>query len=188
MSELERQYPGKVEPKVLEAISVPLVEARPNGLHRENWLLDSTARWRKIGQIGWRELCDLEQRPMGLWINGYHTSAGVNDRVPVEQKEMVVDSLKLIWVDVVKMEVSPAHPMSNTMRPTVRAHFQYGGLDYAVKVTDPVCEEKFRARGLGEYWLGESFLTVSLSEEFQGNLYKLVAAIVERADVEQGGR
>ncbi|MEV0049032.1 hypothetical protein AB0H34_00865 [Saccharopolyspora shandongensis] len=188
VSELERQYPSKVEPKVLDVISVPLVEARPNDLHRENWLLDSTARWSRIGRIGWRELCDLEQLPTSLWINGYHTSAGTNDRIPAEQREAVIDSLKLIRVDGVKMEVSPAHPMSNDTRPTVRAQFRHAGSEYAVKVTDPICEEKFRTRGLGKYGLGESFLTVSLSEEFQGNFYKLVAAIVERAEVEPGGR
>jgi hypothetical protein len=52
-----------------------------------------------------------------------------------------------------------------------------------------VYERKFLAKGSGKYCLGESFLTVSLGEAYEGHFYKLVAAIVERADVEaDGGR
>lgn len=178
---------------MLDVISVSLVEARPIEFQRENWLLDPTVRWLKVGRIGWDGLCTLKQRTLGrrpgsLWINGYNTSAGVNDCVPVEHKEMLVDSLKLIRVDGVTIVVNPAHPKSNDPRPIVRARFRHVNSEYALKVTDPVYEEKFCAKGQGNYRLGESFLTVSLSEEFRGNFYKLVAAIIERADAEPGGR
>jgi hypothetical protein len=70
----------------------------------------------------------------------------------------------------------------------VRARFNHAGRAYALRVTDPVREAEFRAEGLGRYRLGESFLTVSLGEEYKGNFYKLVAAIVERPGGRPGGR
>jgi hypothetical protein len=161
---------------------------QPVGFQRENWLLDPTYRWQKKDRIGWDELCLLEQHPASLWINEYHTSAGANDRVSAEQVDVLKDSLKLIRVDRMTIKVDSAHSMSTDTRPTVRTRFEHKGTPYDLKVTDPVCEEKFRLKGLGKYRLGESFLTVSLSEEFQGNLYKLAAAIVERANVEPGSR
>ncbi|MFF9673890.1 hypothetical protein ACF1GS_19710 [Streptomyces eurythermus] len=41
---------------------------------------------------------------------------------------------------------------------------------------------------MGTYRLGESFLTVSLGEEFKGYLYKMVAAIIERRQANVGSR
>ncbi len=61
----------------------------------------------------------------------------------------------------------------------MRAEFRYAGSTYILKVTDSTYEERFRKRGIGTYRLSESFLTVSLGEEFKGYLYKMVAAIIE---------
>ncbi|MFL6140666.1 MAG: dual OB domain-containing protein [Labedaea sp.] len=187
VSAAERQYRGGVDPRVLDVISIPLLRARPVGFQRENWLLDPNAYWRKIGRIEWGELCALEEQPRTLWINGYGSKAGINDRVPVEQENTLVDSLKLIRVAHLAMEVCPAHPMSSDTRPTLRARFQHAGSAYRLKVTDPLYEERFRAEGIGKYRLGESFLTVSLGEQFERHFYKLVAAIIERANVSLSG-
>jgi len=166
------------EPRPLDIVSMRLIEPKPMDFHRENWLIDSTVRWQKKGQIGWDELRLLEESSTRLWSNGYHTNAGNNDRVPADQEGTVTDSLKLIRVDGATIHVDP--PWSNDARPTVRAQFQHAGSFYSLKVTDPVCEERFRGRGIGRYPLGDSFLTISLSEEFEGYLYKLVAAVIER--------
>ncbi|WP_053721113.1 dual OB domain-containing protein [Saccharothrix sp. NRRL B-16348] len=187
VSPAERQYGGGVEPQVLDVVSVSLVGARPFGIHRENWLLDPTIRWRRVGRIAWHELCDFEETPDMLWVDGYDTSTGLNDRVPVEQEPLVVDSITLIRVAEVTIEVSRAHPLS-VKSSEVKARFRYAGSAYALKVTDPVYEERFRAKGLGKYRLGESFLTVSLTEAFRDNFFKVVAAVVERPVAESGGR
>ncbi|MFE2754595.1 hypothetical protein ACFXGA_21610 [Actinosynnema sp. NPDC059335] len=187
VSAVERRYADGAEPEVLDVIAVPLIRRRPFGVHRENWLFDPAVRWERVGRIGWDALCRFEERPRGLWVDGHHTSAGVNDRVPVELRDRLLDSLRLIRVPRVTIEVSPAHPRASTRLPVVRARFRYAGSTYALKVTDPMCEERFRAAGLGNHRLGESFLTVSLGEEFQGSFFKLVAAIVERPGAGRGG-
>lgn len=188
VSAAERQYRGEVEPQVLDVIAVPLIKPQPVRFQKENWLLDPTLGWRRVRRAAWRELTGLEQLPRSLWINGHHTSSGVNDCVPVEREDAVVDSLKLIRVGSATIEVKAAHRNAMDQRPTVRARFRYSGTDYALKVTDPVYEERFRSHGLGDYRLGESFLTVSLGEEFRGHFYKLVAGIVERRGPRTGSR
>ncbi|GAB2972018.1 dual OB domain-containing protein [Saccharothrix stipae] len=188
VSATERQYRGEVEPRVLDVIAVPLIEHQPFGFQQENWLLDPTLGWRRVRRATWRELLALEQRPGSLWVNGYNTSAGANDCVPVEREDAVVDSLKLIRVESATIEVKAAHRNATDQRPTVRARFRHSGTDYALKVTDPVYEDKFRSCGLGDYQLGECFLTVSLGEAFKGHFYKLVAAIVERGGPGTGSR
>ncbi|MEU5846349.1 dual OB domain-containing protein [Saccharopolyspora shandongensis] len=180
----ERQYQDGMEPQILDVVAVPLVGPLPRGFQRENWLLDSTECWRKVAQIRWDQLRTLEEHPSSLWINGHQSSAAVNDRVPVEQGYALKDSLKLIRVNRVTMEVRSAHPASLDPTPTVRARFQYEDSEYVLRVTDPVREVKFRTKGRGEYDLGECFLTVSLGEAYQGYFYKLVAAVIERAEVE----
>ncbi|MER5262846.1 hypothetical protein ABTZ99_12330 [Actinosynnema sp. NPDC002837] len=173
---------------MLDVIAVPLIRHQPTGYQRENWLLDPTLGWRKIRRAKWAELLILEQRPDRLWINGHHTSAGVNDRVPVEQEDAVVDSLKLIRVESATIEVRAAFWQAVDQEPSVRARFRHAGSEYALKVTDPVYEERFRSAGIGTYRLGECFLTVSLGEAFNGYLYKLVAGIVERGGPVPGSR
>jgi hypothetical protein len=178
ISESERKYRNGAEPSVLDVISMQLVRHQQGGSQSENWLLDSSIRWEKLGQIGWGDLCHLEQRPTQLWINsGDSTIKGLNDRVPIAHESELVDSLKLIRVDSARIMVD--RPYGANRELDVRAEFRYAGSAYILKVTDSIYEERFRKRGIGTYRLAESFLTVSLGEEFKGYLYKMVAAIIE---------
>ncbi|WP_413812994.1 dual OB domain-containing protein [Streptomyces sp. OE57] len=188
VSESERRYASGAEPRVLDLISMRLIEHRPDGFQCENWLVDPTVRWKNIGRIGWDDLYSLEQHPASLWHNGHSSSGGINDQVPATQQNAVLDSLKLIRVDAVEIRVDPAYSQAGNQKFDVRAHFRYAGSWYVLKVTDPIYEEKCRERGLGRYKLTESFLTISLGKEFNGHLYKLVAAIIERTEVESSGR
>ncbi|WP_236594735.1 dual OB domain-containing protein [Saccharothrix sp. 6-C] len=188
VSEAERQLQGGAEPQVLDVIAVPLIKPQPAGFQRENWLLEPTSTWHRVRRATWRELQILEQQPTSLWINGHQTSAGVNDRVPIELEDEVVDSLKLIRVESATIEVKAAFWTAKDQEPTVRARFRHAGSEYALRVTDPVYQDKFRSDGIGKYRLGECFLTVSLGEPFNGHFYKLVAAIVERAAHDPGHR
>ena len=71
----------------------------------------------------------------------------------------------------------------------MRARFRHAGSEYILRVTDPEYERAYLAESNGNYELSEAFLTVSLGEPHSdGYVYKLVAAIVERAKIETGGR
>ena len=188
VSAYERQYENGSDPSVLDIVSVPLLQPKPHGFQRENWLLDPHAHWKKIGRVGWDKLLTLEQRPKTLWTNGYSTYHGNNDRVSTEQVNTLPDSLKLIRVDGVTLQVHVPKEAFGDPTRVVRAKFRYAGSEYALRVTDPVYERIYLAERNGIYKLSEAFLTVSLGEPFEGYVYKLVAAIVERAKTKTGGK
>ena len=62
----------------------------------------------------------------------------------------------------------------------VRAKFEFNSARYWLTVTDPVIENRYIARNLGEYPFNAAnvFLCVSLGEPHGGFRYKLVAGVV----------
>ena len=58
--------------------------------------------------------------------------------------------------------------------------FIYHRINYRLVVTDPVIESRYMQMDIGRYPLedSENYLTVSMSEPFDGFCYKLVAAII----------
>lgn len=67
-------------------------------------------------------------------------------------------------------------------RKRVQGRFSHEGTEYRLWVTDPRYEQAYMAKPEGDYDIGESFLTISLSEPFNemNACYKLIAAIIER--------
>ncbi|MFI6581643.1 dual OB domain-containing protein [Embleya sp. NPDC050493] len=188
VSARERQYEDGTEPNVLDVVLVPLLRPQPHDFQSENWLLDPGCRWQKAGRVGWSGLLALEQRPGRLWINGSSTFHGSNDRVPTEQAVTLPDSLKLIRVTDLTLRVHAPGAKFGDQRPVLRACFSHAGHAYILRVTDPRYELEYLAGSEGIYELGESFLTVSLGEPFEGYVYKLAAAIIERAKIKAGSR
>jgi hypothetical protein len=188
VSARERQYEDRTDPKVLDIVLVPFLRPQPHDFQSENWLLDPDYYWKKTGRVGWSGLLRLEQRPRTLWINGSSTYHGHNDRIAIEEAATLRDSLKLIRVTDLTLQVHVPGAMFGDQRPVLRACFSYGGHPHILRVTDPEYEAKYLAKPEGVYELGESFLTVSLGEPYEGYVYKLVAAIIERAKIQTGSR
>lgn len=66
----------------------------------------------------------------------------------------------------------------------MQGRFRHFGSNYSLWITDPGYEHKYLDKPVGRYKIGESFLTVSLSEPYDdGNCHKLIAAIIERSEV-----
>lgn len=188
VSEYERQYEDGSDPRVLDIVSVPLIAPQPSGYQSENWLLDPGYYWVKSGRVGWRELLALEEVPADLWHNNFSTHLGENDRIPERRAGALSNSLKLIRVSGVTLNVHcPGVAFGNRKR-VVQARFGYAGCVYALRLTDPVYERMYLNKANGEYHLGEAFLTVSLGEPYDGYVYKLVAAIIERIGASRSDR
>lgn len=180
VSEYERQYEDGSDPRVLDVIDVPLLQHAGHTYQRENWLLDPEYYWVKVGRLFWQQLGPLVAPPRSLWINGYSTYHGSNDKMPLEVAESLTSSLQFIHVDGMDLQVfAPGEAFGNRKR-RVQAWFRYGGDDYAFWVTDPTYERRFLAQSDGTYHLGQSYLTVSLGEPYNGETFKLVATILER--------
>ena len=181
VSEYERQYPDGSDPRVLDIIQVPLIEARPRDYQQENWLLDPQLYWVKRGTLGWDDLSSLQDRRGPLWINGNSSYNGRNDRIPLAQAIELRSSLKLIHVRNLGLRVfAPGEAFGNTKR-RVQARSAFDGADYALWVTDPIVERHYLAQPDGEYAVGEAYLTISIGEPYQDYCYKLVATVIGRA-------
>lgn len=180
VSEYERQYRDGSDPRLLDIIDVPLLEHRPKDCQQENWLLDPEDYWKKVGVFEWKNLDTLAETGGTLWRNGYSTGKGLNDRIPVDQAAEETSSLKLVHVDRLLLRVfAPGAAFGNPER-RVQAQFQFTVNDYTLRVTDPRIEQTCLAKENGHYQLGECYLTISLSEPFKGNCYKLIAAVLEK--------
>ncbi|GAA4536705.1 hypothetical protein GCM10023192_35220 [Amycolatopsis samaneae] len=156
------------------------------GFQWENWRIAPSARWQKVGRVGWDKLRELEQRPSTLWGQSYGDSSvgGVNNRVPVRRRHILRDSLKLIRVDHLKLDVE----LDRDGKKRLWGKFNHNGLTYRLHVKDAMYESKCLAQNVRNHVLGDCFLTVSLTLGFKEYAYKLVAAIVERTKFESASR
>jgi hypothetical protein len=147
----------------------------------ENWQIDPSRTWTKVGEFPCAELARLRTQTGGsLWINGAQTFHGRNDRVATEQAHACSDSLRFIAVDDLHLCVfAPSVSFGNPTR-RVQAWFTFADSEYRLRVTDTTVEAGYLARGDGSYTVGHSYLTISLGEPHEGYCYKLVAAVLER--------
>jgi hypothetical protein len=180
VSEYERQYEDGSDPRVLDIMDVPLLDATPKNYQHENWLLDADSYWVKIGHAKWDELFQFTDANEPLWIDGHSTYNGLNDKISISEAAELNSSLRLIHVEALTLSVfKPGEAFGNPKR-RVQGQFRHGETDYQLWVTDPAYERAYLAKADGNYEIGESFLTISLGEPYNDACYKLIAAIIER--------
>ena len=109
----------------------------------------------------------------------------MNDRIPEADVVEGDFSLVLIRPDSLSVRVLAEGRAFNNTKKIVRAIFELAGSRYAIRVTDPVIEAEYCAKGEGTYDPGEAILCVSLAEAaYHGHCYKLVAAVITPARAE----
>ena len=180
MSEYERQYEDGSDPSVLDIIRVPLLNPCPTGYQQENWLLDESEYWVKVGRASHRDLVQIADNDHHLWVNGQHTGAGRNDKIPLLRAQTLTSSLRLIRVNRMTLVVSSSigGPFGYAKR-RLQGRFRLRSEQYWLWVTDPLYERTYLAKHEGRYEIGPCFVTASLGEPFRGACYKLIAAIIE---------
>ena len=182
VSEHERQYEDGSDPQVLDIIDIPVLRRQPpeppQQYQTENWLLDPGFYWEKAGVFPRRDLPELVDSIAPLWIDGQSTYHGLNDRIWLELSEAVPDSLRLIHVDWLSLDVFKPGEAFGSSKRRVQGRFTHRGTNYGLWVTDPGYERQYLAKLDGTYRIGECFLTISLGEPHEGWCYKLIAAII----------
>jgi len=176
----ERQYPDGSDPAVLDIMDVPLLEPRPKDYQQENWLLDPQGSWEHTGSLPREGLLGSINQENLLWSNGRSTYHGQNDEIPLAVANTLTDSLRLVHTHDLLLRVFDSHYQGQTRR-RVQGVFHRGDIGYRLYVTDPVYEEPYKTKPNGDVAIGESLLTISLSEPFQERdaCYKLIAGIIE---------
>ena len=167
---------GTIE--LLDAVEIPCEKPAPCGHQSENVLIDTRFFWKRQGRSSWPALLDMLDHPAPLWINGYSTYQGCNNRIPESQLDGEQGSLRLIVLDRVLLHVDRKIKESGDSKLAVRASFDYQGDHYCLDVTDPLIESYFSKTDAVEYVLAQAVVCISLSRPWEGYAYKLVAAII----------
>lgn len=164
-------------PRPLEILSVPTLTHKPQGCQQENYLISQDDIWKKQGRITWYQLAALVDQVSGeLWINGYSSQHGLNDRIPVREANVLKHSVLLIQPDTLVIEIHREF----SAKKKLRAVISLNNMLYKLAVTDPKVENLFLASGAGHFHFNAQhvYLCLSISEPFQGYCYKLVASIL----------
>lgn len=171
-------YVAGCVPQVGERFLLPLGHSVPNAYQRENCSV-RFAPWRAAGRLSTRELEKLADKPSALWLNGWHSVHGWNDRIPALIAAQRCDSsLLLIRPDALRFRLDQAG-----CELALRAVFDYRGQHYDLKVTDdPVRARWIERLAEGHDGRADALLCISLGQAFQGYCYKLAAGVIELPD------
>lgn len=178
ITERDREYQNGETAQKLDVIDITFTAPQAPNFQRENHVIDDTVYWDKVGVFDLAALAGLVDTPNALWENGYHSTSGRNDRVPVTSLTAPRQTLFLIRPQNVRITVDAEGAAFGNPKRSVRACFTYNGVVYAFKVTDPAVEQFYKAKPDGEYADNNmNYFTISLGEAFNGYAYKLVAAV-----------
>ena len=145
---------------------------------RENRLLGA-AGLRRCGRVGWDDLPTLADEPTSLWINGYSSGCGLNDRVPDSLLDAQPGSLKLVAVHDLVLYALPSY-RGKVKR---RADFRIGMHRYNLALTDTFAMHWLV--GNPRVGIEEAFVCISLAVPFgDGFAYKVVASVITRERAE----
>jgi len=186
VSTWEQRLPDGDIARPLDIVDVPLLNAAPHACQTENWLIDASRRWDWVSRATEAQLAKCIENPGNIWLNGHSTRHGYHDEMPHAESDRLTSSLVLVRVQRVRLRVlAPGIEYGNTER-RVQGFFAHGGVKYGLRVTDLHIENDYLKRGNGFYDLGESCITISVSEPFRKSngdayRYKLIAAIIPLA-------
>jgi hypothetical protein len=153
ISESDRRYKDGQTAKLLDLVSIPMIEAKPGTYQSENYLIADQYYWTKSGVATWAQIekaVDLVAGP--LWRNGYSSSNGANDRIPEAEAAKLTSSLLLIKPTDLKIVVAPKGDPNAPEKRSVRARFALNGLPYNLGLTDHAMETAYLKGANAEFW------------------------------------
>jgi len=160
---------------VLDVVSQEWGPAAPDLHQRENRLMGPEALQR-CGRVAWEDIPVLaDDVSSGLWVDGYSSSCGLNDRVPDFWLPHMSGSLRLIAVP----RLALCRTLGYEGHVKYRAEFRIGGRCYNLALTDTVAT--FWLMNVERLTLADAYVCVSLAVPFRdGFAYKLAAAVITR--------
>lgn len=180
LSEEDRRYPDGQDAKMLDIIEIPMIEAKPHTYQSENHLIDAEYHWKKVRPatlVEVRSAIDIVKGP--LWGDSSSSYNGTRDRVELTLATGFNDSLKLIEVERLIVQVAVEGAEFGNAKRKVRGRFVHSGSEYVLAITDPIQERRYLAGENGTFDIGKQLLCVSLGESYEGYAYKLIASIIE---------
>jgi ATP-dependent DNA helicase RecQ len=163
-------------PEPLDIFAVHTGEGASHSYQSEN-VLAGDLLWIRRGKITPTLLGRLCDDPEHLWINGFSSLSGSNDRIPLSLAQQGLPS-SLLFIPVERLCMILATNARGLKR--ILAEFTYHAVEYRLAVTDPAIEEKYMGMDIGRYPVenAKNYVTVSIGEPFNDFCYKLAAAII----------
>jgi hypothetical protein len=173
--------------KVFDIVDVPVTRCLNDRVHPEDWVVDATQSWKRVSQLNPRNLRAFEEFPVDLWLE----PLAKTDRVAGKflRARHGHQSLYLVRPNDLRIELSCVHNQhKNIEQKKTRAKFSYDTHGYDMGLTDPIFNDRyctvFPALGAKPLIVrpphgDECLICVSLTPEFNGYHYKVVASILE---------
>jgi len=164
-------------PGCMDIVDVETHGPARHAYQKENFFSAEKQPWIWQWKLPDAALDKLLDHPDSLWLEGFSSTSGLNDRVPEEiAVKNDTPSLYLIRPDDFTILVSD----DLYGRKKVSARFTYRRTTYLLSVTDMMIEREYLMKPQDEYPLDNKniHITVSLGEPFNGFCYKLVAAVM----------
>ena len=178
ISEADRRYEDGTRATVYDVIEIEMLQHVGENYQPENHLIDDGYYWRKVGRWGWQTVAPLVESVRGpLWLNGYSTYHGANDKIPEYLVIQQRSSLMLVQPDDLTINVGRDDGMYGPTKRRVRAIFRLSGSAYNLSVTDPDIEGTYLRGADGTFSIQAAILCISLGEVWNGFAFKLVATI-----------
>jgi len=181
ISEYERRFENGEHPTVLDIVVIPMAKHAPHHYQQENHLIDDNYYWERVGIVRWANLPDISDRVSNeLWVNGYSSYNGVNDRIPENIANNLESSLLLIQPDTLTISVDVEGAEFGEGKRKVRAIFSLNGHRYKLAITDPKIESIYLKNENGKYDVDAAkvYMCISIGEPYNEFCYKLVASVI----------
>lgn len=176
------RYHNYQRPNVFDVVRVPIIEHQPSSYHVENWLINTSYYWDKRGE--WDVSTTIKNLSTyiydgPLWVNGYSSSTGTNNRIPESLFGSLKNSLQIILADDVTLLTRSGVDANGTAYRRLDVNFVLGRHEYMLRVTEPQMRKEYANSddGLHSFPLGRCLMTISLGEPYKGFAYKLAAHI-----------
>ena len=172
------QYVDGTELGLRDVVEVSLRRHAPSGHQQENWMLDESRPWRKVGELSRKYVGNtVDTDYTTLWGVGCSSSTGRNDCVETSDVYEYSDSLRLVHVEDLTVVVRD-YPSESGARRRVQGRFSFGRSEYAMWIKDVKCESFYANARPQEVTFRNRHLAVSLAKDYEGRCYKLIAGII----------
>lgn len=181
-NECSCEFCNPIEPKLLDIVEVELIYKNQRDHQTENYII-ANKKWVHIGNLTKDNVDNyLDKDNVDLWINGYKSYYGLNDRFPGNVNLNINYSLRLIEVNSFYIRVRIEGKEFDNPRKKVRGKFNFNDREYVIPITDPTIELGYLQYDEGLYQYGRNkrvILCLSIGNVYNdGYIYKFISGIL----------
>lgn len=163
--------------ELLDIVDVTVTQHCPSGCHFEDYIVAPDKPFVYIGKY-YGSLDELVEYPQLLWNSDDSSFYGINDRVNTKLSDTLYN-FSICFIKLDKLTVLVNYEGSNGNKK-VRGDFTFKGTHYRFAITDISFLNDYKQNKCGIYCLeGPIYAGISLSEDFNGYRYKLIASIMK---------